>query len=64
MAALEECHAKGFMWKSLGMCNGAKDSLRSCLRQARVERQSENRSATQIKQDRIRAAWKEVDENS
>ncbi|KAL8419744.1 hypothetical protein RB594_002784 [Gaeumannomyces avenae] len=64
IAAFEECHARGFLWKSMGMCNGAKDALSKCLRAERVKRQTENRSATGDKKARIKAAWKEIDENS
>lgn len=64
MDALEECHAKGFMWKSLGMCNEAKDQLSACLRAERYKTQSLNRNSVQDKQSKIRQKWKEIDENS
>ena len=62
MNALEECHAKGFMWKAMGMCNQAKADLVVCLKAERVKTQSFNRS--QSKKDVIRQKWKEIDENS
>lgn len=64
MIALEECHDRGFLWKSMGMCNGAKEALSTCLRAERRKRQDNNRSKTQEKQDAIRRKWKEIDENS
>lgn len=48
----------------MGMCNDAKDALAKCLRAERVKRQAENRSAADDKKARIKAAWKEIDENS
>jgi len=64
MAAFEECHAKGFLWKSMGMCNDAKRALSKCLRAERVKRVSANRDNSQDKNAKIRAAWKDIDENS
>lgn len=32
IAALEECHSKGLMHRTLGMCNGIKHDLNMCLR--------------------------------
>jgi len=64
MNALEECHAKGFLWKSMGMCNDAKQALSLCLRAERAKRVSTNRDNTQDKNAKIRAAWKDIDENS
>ncbi|KAK3341661.1 cytochrome c oxidase biogenesis protein Cmc1-like protein [Lasiosphaeria hispida] len=64
MNALEECHARGFMWKAIGMCNNAKKDLVHCLRQERVKSQSFNRNNVQDKKDAIRQKWKEIDENS
>ncbi|KAL2165172.1 hypothetical protein VTH06DRAFT_468 [Thermothelomyces fergusii] len=64
MAALEECHAKGFLWKAVGMCNDAKQQLTECLRAERLKNQSLNRNSVQDKRSRIRQKWKEIDENS
>ena len=63
MIAFEECHAQGFIWKSLGMCNDAKRALSNCLRAERLKRQDINRSDSQNKNAHIRAVWKEMDEN-
>ncbi|EFX05350.1 cmc1-like, cytochrome c oxidase biogenesis protein [Grosmannia clavigera kw1407] len=64
MAAFEECHAKGFIWKSMGMCNGAKTALNTCLKAERAKRVVANRSNAQDKNGKIRALWKEIDEQS
>lgn len=64
MNALEECHAKGFMYKSLGMCNKMKNELGQCLKAERSRHQDANRSRTTDKKDRVRQLWKEIDENS
>ncbi|KAK5663299.1 hypothetical protein OQA88_3727 [Cercophora sp. LCS_1] len=64
MNALEECHAKGFLWKSMGMCNDAKADLVACLKAERWKTQSSNRSSVADKKDRIRQKWKEIEENS
>ena len=64
MVALEECHARGFMWKAVGMCNGAKEQLNKCLRAERAKTQEANRNTTQDKKARIRQIWKDIDENS
>lgn len=64
MVALEECHAKGFMWKSMGMCNDQKEKLSTCLKIERYKNQSTNRNGVADKKDKIRQLWKEIDENS
>jgi COX assembly protein 2 len=64
MYALEECHARGFLYKVIGGCNEAKRNLNKCLRAARIERTKENLEKSKAKNDKIKAMWKEVDENS
>jgi COX assembly protein 2 len=64
MAALEECHAKGFVWKAVGMCNNNKKALIACLREERIRNQNVNRNDVQDKRSKIRQMWKEIDENS
>jgi len=64
MNALEECHAKGFMWKAMGMCNGAKQDLVQCLKAERWKSQSANRGSSPDKKEKIRQIWKDIDENS
>ncbi|EHA54830.1 hypothetical protein MCOR27_008778 [Pyricularia oryzae] len=62
--AFEECHARGFLWKSMGMCNDLKRSLTECLKAERAKHQLENRNNTNDKMRQVRAKWKEIDENS
>lgn len=64
MTALEECHAKGFLWKSLGMCSNAKLEVNMCLRAERLKRTAANREVAKAKRDKINRAWAEIDENS
>lgn len=64
MTALEECHARGFLWKAVGMCNDAKTEVNKCLRAERVKMQAANRHAAWDKRDKIRAMWDEMDKNS
>ncbi|KAI1499138.1 cytochrome c oxidase biogenesis protein Cmc1-like protein [Biscogniauxia marginata] len=64
MTALEECHAKGFLWKSMGMCSDTKDKLTLCLRGERLKRTARNRESTKAKREKIKQAWAEIDENS
>ena len=66
MEALDECHARGFLYKALGNCNAAKTAVNKCLRAERIERQRRNREdpVRKEKQQRIRGLWKDIDENS
>jgi COX assembly protein 2 len=64
MTALEDCHARGFLWKSMGMCNDAKHQVNLCLRAERVKRTAANREAAKIKREKIKKAWAEIEENS
>jgi COX assembly mitochondrial protein 2 len=64
MTALEECHDRGFIWKSLGMCNDAKTAMSQCLRAERNKRTAANRSVAKEKNDKIKRMWAEIDANS
>ncbi|KAK0734155.1 cytochrome c oxidase biogenesis protein Cmc1-like protein [Lasiosphaeria miniovina] len=64
MVALEECHARGFMWKAIGMCTSQKDNLTKCLKAERFKNQTANRNEVQSRKDRVRQLWKEIDETS
>lgn len=64
MTALDECHARGFLWKSMGMCSGLKNEVNKCLRKARLERTARNREEARVKNQKIRAVWDEIDANS
>ena len=64
MNILDECHARGFMWKAVGMCNGAKTNVNKCLRAQRLERTKLNREAAKVKREEIKQKWAEIDANS
>jgi len=64
MDILDECHARGFLWKSMGMCNDAKTAVNKCLRAQRLERTRLNREAAKIKREQIKEKWAEIDNNS
>lgn len=64
MAALDECHARGFLWKCIGGCNKAKEEVNKCLRAERKLRQKSNRDGAMTERQRVREIWKEIDANS
>lgn len=64
MSALEECHAKGFLWKSMGMCSGLKTEVNKCLRAARLERTAKNREEAKMKREKMKKIWADIDANS
>lgn len=64
MTALDECHARGFLWKAIGTCNDAKTAVNKCLRAQRIERTKANREAAKAKNQEIRNKWAEIDANS
>lgn len=64
MAALDECHARGFIWKATGGCNTAKREVNKCLRAERLERTARNREKAKEKKERIQRVWREIDEES
>ncbi|KAH7123832.1 cytochrome c oxidase biogenesis protein Cmc1-like protein [Dendryphion nanum] len=64
IALLDECHAKGFMWKVFGNCSDAKHKVNMCLRAQRLERTRLNREQAKAKREHIEKAWRELDEES
>lgn len=64
MQALEECHARGFMYKLVGNCNEAKRDVNMCLRAARLERTATNREKAKMDRQKLEEKWKEIDLNS
>lgn len=64
MTALDECHARGFMWKAMGMCSNLKSEVNKCLRAERLDRTAKNREQARVKKDKIKAVWAEIDANS
>ncbi|MCJ1228394.1 hypothetical protein MMC12_005055 [Toensbergia leucococca] len=64
MQVLDECHARGFLYKSIGMCNKAKEDVNMCLRAERLERTARNRDLAKRERERIKRVWEEIDANS
>jgi COX assembly mitochondrial protein 2 len=62
IAALDECHARGFLWKMFGNCTTAKHKVNMCLRAQRLERTRLNREEAMAKREHIRKVWAELDE--
>ena len=64
MNALDECHARGFMWKAVGMCSGLKTEVNRCLRAERLDRTASNREAAKAKREKVKSIFAEIDANS
>lgn len=64
MNALDECHARGFLWKAMGMCSNIKVEVNKCLRAERLQRTAANREDAKAKRERIKSVWAEIDANS
>lgn len=64
MNALDECHARGFLYAAVGNCNKAKRAVNKCLRAERLDRTKENREKAKIERAKREAAWAEIDKNS
>ena len=64
MTALDECHARGFLWKSMGMCSSIKSQVNKCLRAERLQRTAVNREQARAKNEKIKSVWAEIDANS
>jgi COX assembly protein 2 len=64
MSILDECHARGFMYKAIGMCNDAKTNVNRCLRAQRLQRTAKNREAAKLKREEVKAVWAQVDQES
>ena len=62
MTALEDCHARGFMFKVFGGCNDLKRQVNECLTAERVKKSKRNRETGQEKRARIEAVWAKMDE--
>lgn len=60
IAALEECHSRGFMHKASGGCNDLKDKVDKCLRAQRTKTQAENRAIAKAKRDRLKKEKEEL----
>ncbi len=64
MAALDECHARGFLHTAMGLCNEAKRNVNQCLRAERLERTRLNREKAKVEREKIKKLWAEIDQNS
>lgn len=64
MTALDECHARGFLWKSMGMCTSVKHQVTLCLRGERLARTRENREKAKEKRAKVEQKWAEIEANS
>lgn len=62
MNALDECHARGFMYKAFGGCNEAKRQVNKCLGEERAARMAQNRDIARQKSGAMKQIWKEADE--
>lgn len=63
MNALDECHAKGFLHKSLGNCNDAKKKVSDCLNAARMKRIEANRQAARAKKEEYQRKIRELNKS-
>jgi COX assembly protein 2 len=63
VAALDECHARGFLWKVTGNCTEAKYKVNMCLRAQRLEKTRQNREIAKEKRKKIEEVWAELDAN-
>jgi COX assembly protein 2 len=57
MTALDECHAKGFLWKAVGNCNDIKREVNKCLSAERYDRAKRNREEARSNRRRIEDIW-------
>lgn len=59
MNALDECHARGFIYKALGNCNDIKRDVNKCLSAERYARAKKNRDVARDNRKRIEQIWGE-----
>ncbi|KAJ9646604.1 hypothetical protein H2201_000690 [Coniosporium apollinis] len=64
MKALDDCHARGFLWRSIGGCNGEKTQVNKCLRAQRLKRTEINREKAKVERAKIKALFADIDANS
>ncbi|KAJ5280507.1 hypothetical protein N7478_005879 [Penicillium angulare] len=57
MTALDECHARGFLYKALGNCNDIKRDVNRCLASERFDRAKRNRDEARSNRRRIEDIW-------
>ncbi|EER29412.1 hypothetical protein CPC735_070940 [Coccidioides posadasii C735 delta SOWgp] len=59
MNALDECHARGFLYKAVGGCNEVKREVNRCLGAERFKRAKKNRDMARENRSRIEQIWKD-----
>lgn len=59
IAALEECHANGWL-RLLGGCNEQRNNLTMCLRKERIDRTTRNREAAKERTAKKKEVWAEL----
>ncbi|EFW15334.1 hypothetical protein D8B26_008106 [Coccidioides posadasii str. Silveira] len=59
MNALDECHARGFLYKAIGGCNEVKREVNRCLGAERFKRAKKNRDMARENRSRIEQIWKD-----
>lgn len=62
MNALDECHARGFLYKAVGGCNDIKRQVNKCLSGERTKRSSKNRETGLQRRHRIESVWAKMDD--
>jgi len=62
MNALDECHARGFLYKAVGGCNDIKRQVNRCLSGQRSKKSAGNRESGLQRRQRIEAVWAKMDE--
>lgn len=61
MNALDECHARGFLYKAVGGCNDIKREVNRCLSGERQKKSRLNRETGLERRVRIEAIWDQMD---
>lgn len=61
MNALDECHARGFLYKAMGGCNDIKRQVNKCLSGERTKKTTRNRETGLERRQRIEAVWDKMD---
>lgn len=62
MTALDECHARGFLYKAVGGCNSIKTEVNKCLASERGKKSEKNRETALQRRARLDAVFKQMDE--
>lgn len=59
MNALDECHARGFLYKAIGNCNDIKRDVNRCLGAERYARAKRNRDQARESRKRMEKIWED-----